>query len=59
MYYLIYRTGNEYKAKVFNGDVKWDDIILSFKGVVIDLFKSDKLTIKDFYSYAQKYTDRI
>jgi len=54
MFFLIYKLGNYFKKRTFPNNTSWEEILKSFEGEVIDLFKNDCLTERDFNNYFQK-----
>jgi len=51
MYFLIYKIGNSLRKKTFDNGTPHDVMMSSFKGTVVDFFKSDKLTPRHFHDY--------
>lgn len=47
MYFLIYRLGTALHKRTFPNYVSWDTI-LDFKGTVVELFRNEKLSERDF-----------
>jgi hypothetical protein len=48
MYFLIYRLGTVLHKRIFPDYTSWNTILDSFKGIVVELFKNDRLSERDF-----------
>lgn len=57
MYFLIYEIGGSLRKKIFDATTPWEVLLSAFKGTVVELFKSDKLTPRQFNDYFIRMRD--